>query len=133
MCAYYGNAFITILGISSEGSDKEFLEILKYRFSPRAMTIAGSNREVRRAEDYEANWHGANMLLYNGESSESLEACYPTFNRGWIFQENSLVRRTIYFTKLGVIYECRHPNINLRLRAENTALLRGIKDNFSRI
>ncbi|KAG9229652.1 hypothetical protein BJ875DRAFT_386902, partial [Amylocarpus encephaloides] len=53
--------------------------------------------------------------------------------RGWIFQENSLARRTIHFTKLGVIYECRHPNHNLRLRAENTALLRVTKDNFNRI
>jgi hypothetical protein len=133
MYDYYGNAFITILGTSSQASDKGFLNIPHYWFSPQAMTLASSVREVRRAEDHEANWHGANTPLYGDGSSESLKVRHPTFDRGWIFQENGLARRTIHFTNLGVIYECRHPNINFRLRAENTALLRGTKDNFNRI
>jgi hypothetical protein len=95
----YAQAYVTIAAASSDDSERSFLFIPRTPFveAPfRNTTTAQSDGTILFAEKYHFFEAEFEVAIYEN----------PLARRGWVMQERLFSRRTIYFTRRQIYWEC---------------------------
>jgi hypothetical protein len=99
MASVYENSFLTIASSGCESSHGLF-----YKSSLEGVTkinAAGKEPVFIRPLSKHPVWRQA------GDATEfSFDPDYPLMSRGWVYQERTLSKRTIHFTRQELVWEC---------------------------